>query len=90
MRKLSISSQGFVQSSRVSISGTLHELITKYILAPLVNKLYYGEKIENWYKLYESLINKEKFILILLTSARYDLTLNAIIFLRKGKFYRII
>ncbi len=85
MRKLSISVTGFIQSSRISVSGTLYESIIKYILSPLVNQIYYKEEIENWCKLYESLINKEKFILVLLTSARYDLTLNAINILKKRK-----
>jgi hypothetical protein len=76
MAKLPYDINGFALAFKRDSVGAVKEIITKYIASRILRVLYGMHYCEFWITLFRNLLRKEKFLLIILDDARYDVFKN--------------
>ena len=72
MAKLPFDINGFALAFKRDSVGAIKEIITKYIASRILRVLYGMYYCEFWITLFRNLLRREKFLLIVLDDARYD------------------
>jgi len=64
--------RGFVESLRIDAYGAFHDVMVRYVLNILPRLLHKYENTASWFGLFRSVLRAERFLLIILDDARYD------------------